>query len=215
VSVTIPFKTAVIRYLDEVDKDAQQVGAVNTIWHDGGGRLKGYNTDWIGLVQGIEESLEIRQKTFAILGAGGTARAAVFGILKKGGVPLICNRTFARGKELANEFGVPFYSLADIGKVKADCLINTTPVGMVPHEEESPLPTRVLSKFSWVMDCIYNPLKTQLLKAAEEAGSTAINGLGMFVHQGAEQIKIWTGKEPPRAFMKQVVLKKLGERDGD
>jgi shikimate dehydrogenase len=204
-----------MRYLDEVDKDARRIGAVNTIWHDGDGRLKGYNTDWIGMVRSLEESFEIRKKTFAILGAGGTARAAVFGILQKGGKPLIVNRTFARGKKMVREFGVRFYPLAEIGKVKADCLINTTPVGMAPEKGVSPLPTEVLNRFRWVMDCIYNPLKTQLLKDAERVGCSTINGLGMFVHQGAEQIKIWTGKEPPREFMKRVVLKKLREQDGD
>jgi shikimate dehydrogenase len=215
VSITIPFKTAVIRYLDEVDRSSRHIGAVNTILRDDDNRLNGYNTDWIGIARDLEESLEIRKKTFAILGAGGAARAAVFGILQGGGIPLIVNRTPTRGKEVAQEFGCPFYPLSEIGKISADCLINTTPVGMAPERGKSPLQKEVLSNFRWVMDCIYNPLKTQLLKDAEEAGCTALNGLGMFVHQGAEQIKIWTGVEPPREFMKQVVLDALKEDDGD
>jgi len=215
VSVTIPFKTAVIPYLDEVADDALTIGAVNTILHDDKGKLTGYNTDWIGIVLDLEESLEIHNKTFAILGAGGAARAVVFGILRKGGIPLILNRTTTRGEEMAQEFHCPFYHLSEIKSITADCLINTTPVGMAPEKGKSPIAKETLTNFRWVMDCIYNPLKTQLLQDAEEAGCTPINGVGMFVHQGAEQIKIWTGKEPPREFMRQVVLKKLRAHDGD
>jgi shikimate dehydrogenase len=215
VSVTIPFKTAVIPYLDEIDASAQEIGAVNTIWHDDTGRLKGYNTDWIGMVRNLEESLEIKKKSFAILGAGGTARAAVFGIRQRGGTPVIVNRTPERGEKLAKEFGVPFYPLAQVKGIKADCLINTTPIGMAPDRKKSPLARDIIGRFRWVMDCIYNPLKTQLLKDAEEAGCMAINGLGMFVHQGAEQIRIWTGKEPPVELMREVVLARLKEDHGD
>ena len=215
VSVTIPFKTAVIPYLDEIQDDARTIGAVNTILHHDTGRLRGYNTDWMGVVRGLEEYLEIRGKTFAILGAGGAARAAVFGILQKGGIPLIFNRTTTRGEELAQEFGCSFYPLSEIGAIRADCLINTTPVGMAPEKGLSPIAKEALTNFRWVMDCIYNPVKTQLLLDAEGAGCTPISGVGMFVHQGAEQIKIWTGKEPPREFMRQVVLEELGAQDGD
>jgi shikimate dehydrogenase len=215
VSVTIPFKTAVMPFLDEVDGSSRQIGAVNTILHDDNGRLKGYNTDWIGIVRDLEESLEIKKKTFAILGAGGAARAAVFGIRQRGGIPVIVNRTPERGENLAQEFGLPFYPLSEIKGISADCLINATPVGMAPDQAKSPLPRESLSHFRWVMDCIYNPLKTRLLKDAEEAGCLAINGLAMFVHQGAEQIRIWTGKEPPVELMREVVLAKLKEDHGD
>jgi shikimate dehydrogenase len=215
VSVTIPFKRAVIPHLDEIEDDARAIGAVNTILHDDTGQLRGYNTDWIGIVLDLEEHLEIKEKTFAILGAGGAARAAVFGILQKGGIPLIFNRTTTRGEEMAQEFGCPFYPLSEIEAIRADCLVNTTPVGMEPEVRQSPIAPGVLANFRWVMDCIYNPLKTQLLQDAEGAGCTPINGVGMFVHQGAEQIKIWTKKEPPREFMRQVVLEKLGAQDGD
>jgi shikimate dehydrogenase len=215
VSITIPFKTAVMPYLDQVDDSALTIGAVNTILHDDNEGLTGYNTDWIGLVRDLEDYLEIDKKTFVILGAGGTARAAVFGILEKGGSSLIINRTVTTGEEVAQEFGCPFYPLAEIGAIRADCLINTTPVGMAPERRKSPVKKEALANFTWVMDCIYNPLKTQLLEDAEEVGCITLDGVGMFVHQGAEQIKIWTGMEPPREFMKQIVLEKLREDDGN
>ena len=214
-SITIPFKTAVMPYLDKVEQSAEQIGAVNTIWHDDNGGLAGYNTDWIGLVRDLEESLEIHNKIFAILGAGGAARAAVFGIKQRGGTPLIINRTPTRGEAMAQEFGCPFSPLSEIGNIRADCLINTTPVGMVPAKGKSPIEKGILINFKWVMDVIYNPVRTQLLKDADEAGCKTLNGVGMFVHQGAEQIKIWTGMEPPREFMKQIVLEKLRADEGN
>ena len=86
---------------------------------------------------------------------------------------------------------------------------------MAPDKGKSPIEKKALTNFRWVMDCIYNPLKTQLLQDAEEAGCTVFTGIGMFVHQGAEQIKLWTGMEPPRELMKRIVLEKLSEDEGD
>ena len=208
VSVTIPFKTTVMEYLDEIDDSALKIGAVNTIVNEGG-RLTGRNTDWSGLSIALKKSIKINKKTFAILGAGGAARAAVYAVLKEGGTPIILNRTIEKGKKLAGEFGCKFYHIDDIEKVKADCLINTTPVGMTPDTEKSLIESDILTHFSHVMDVIYNPLRTKLLRDAEGAGCTILSGLDMFVHQGAEQIKMWTGMEPPRKFMKQVVLERL------
>ncbi len=212
VSVTLPFKTEVIDFLDEVEEDARRIGAVNTI-KNSRGRLIGYNTDWKGFVLSLKEGLEIRGKQFAVIGAGGAARGIVYGLIKEGGYPIILNRTLSKAKALGKKFGCPFLPFSEKEKIKADCLINTTSLGMVPNKEKSPFPKKFLKKFPWVVDIIYNPLKTKLLKGAEEAGCRTISGVGMFVHQGAEQIKIWTGQEPPRAYMKKVVLAKLEEND--
>jgi shikimate dehydrogenase len=214
-SITIPFKTAVMPLLDQVDDTSRMIGAVNTIARDAHDRLAGYNTDWIGVVRDLEEALEIKDKTFVIVGAGGAARAAAFGIRQQGGLPLIVNRTPEKGEKLAKEFDCPAYPLARIAEVSADCLINTTSVGMTPDNEISPVVKEVLKNFPWVMDCVYNPLRTRLLQDAAQEGCATITGLGMFVHQGAEQIKLWTGQEPPRELMKQVVLERLGGRNGD
>lgn len=215
VSITIPFKTEVMAYLDEVDESSLRIGAINTILNDHNGRLKGFNTDWSGLIRDLEESLEIRDKTFVILGAGGAARAAVYGILEGGGIPIVVNRSVGKGEGIAREFGCSFHPLSEIETTKADCLINTTSVGMAPDSEKSPVMRENLPNFRWVVDIVYNPLKTRLLRDAEKAGCILLDGVGMFVHQGAEQTKIWTGKEPPRPLMRKVVLEKLKERDGD
>jgi len=212
-SVTIPYKVSVMEYLDEVDEDALNIGAVNTIVNNSG-HLIGYNTDWLGLMLMIRELMTVKDKTFAIIGAGGTALAAVYGILKEGGLPVIVNRTIAKGKSLSNKFNCPFYSLADLGKLKADCLINTTPLGMYPHTDQTPAEAAMLTGYKYVIDVIYNPLKTRLLRDAEAQGCRTVSGLDMFVHQGAEQLKLWTGIEPPRALMKKVVTERLGKIEG-
>lgn len=214
VSVTIPFKTEALRHLDEVDESASRIGAVNTIVNRGG-RLWGFNTDWVGLVTELKQSIEMKGKTFAILGAGGAARAAIFGVMSQGGTPLILSRNAQRGKRVASEFGCETRPLSGIHDVEADCLINATPVGMVPDVELSPLPGVDLARFQLVMDVIYNPFKTKLLRDAELAGCPVVPGLGMFVHQGAEQIRLWTGVEPPRDYMRHIVLERLQAYHGD
>jgi shikimate dehydrogenase/3-dehydroquinate dehydratase type I len=212
-SVTIPYKVSVMGYLDEIQDDALKIGAVNTIVNNNG-RLVGYNTDWLGLLLTIRELMPVKDQTFVIIGAGGTARAAVYGIMKEGGLPIIVNRTMVRGKILSNELNCPFYSLSDLAKVKADCLINTTPVGMYPHTDQSPMEASSLAGYKYVIDVIYNPLKTKLLRDAEKQGCRIASGLDMFVHQGAQQLKLWTGKEPSRALMKKVVTERLTKSEG-
>lgn len=209
-SVTIPLKTEVMEYLDEIDADAQALDAVNTIVNDGG-KLTGYNTDWLGLVQALKDEMTIAGKTFAVLGAGGTARAAAYGIQKEGGRPIIVNRTEEKGKVLAERFDCPFYPLAAVGKISADVLINTTSVGLYPHVDASPVGEDVLAKYPYVVDVIYNPLKTKLLRDAEAKGCKTISGLKMFVYQGAGQLKLWTGKDAPLALMLKTVRERLEE----
>ncbi|HOW57637.1 MAG TPA: shikimate dehydrogenase, partial [Smithellaceae bacterium] len=208
--VTIPYKIAVMEYLDDINDDALKIGAVNTIINNNG-RLTGFNTDWLGLLLTLQEAMTIKDKTFVILGAGGTARAAVYGILQEGGIPIIANRTPEKGRILTGKLNCEFHSLNDIGKIKADCLINTTPVGMYPHNDKSPVVAKDLKGYKYVMDVIYNPLKTKILLDAEAQGCVVFPGLDMFVHQAAEQIRLWTGREPNRALMKKTVLERLAK----
>ncbi len=207
-SVTIPFKTEVLQYLDEIDPDAAALGAVNTIVNERG-RLAGYNTDWSGLMQAIREKTNITGKKFVILGAGGTARAAAYGIQKEGGQPIIVNRTPEKGKALAALFGCPFHPFSALDKLSAYGLINTTSVGMYPRIHRSPVPAPALVNYQMVVDVIYNPLKTKLLLDAETQGCKTISGLEMFARQGAEQLKLWTGREAPLALMRKTVRERL------
>jgi shikimate dehydrogenase len=211
-SVTIPLKTEVMEYLDWLDADALALGAVNTIVNDSG-KLTGFNTDWLGLVRSLKAEMKIAGKTFAILGAGGTARAAAYGIQKEGGRPIIINRTQNKGRALAARFDCPFHPLADIGRISADVLINTTSVGLYPQADQSPVAPSVLAGFSYVMDVIYNPLKTKLLRDASAKGCKVIYGLEMFIYQGAEQLKLWTGKDAPLTLMQKTVRERLEKRE--
>ena len=210
-SVTIPFKTAIMTFLDEVDEDARVIGAVNTI-RNLGGRLEGFNTDCSGLTRSLRERLDIRGKRFAVLGSGGAARAAVFGIAREGGLPIVFCRNQETGKALARDLGCLSLPLSRLNTARAYGLVNATPVGMAGGGGETPVDRNVLDRFEWVMDMIYNPLRTRLLEDALAVGCGVIDGLSMFVHQGAEQIRIWTGKEPPVDIMAVVVREELLRR---
>lgn len=213
-SITIPLKETVMALLDEMDANAAAIGAVNTIINRDG-RLAGYNTDGPGLARDLEDWIGIRGKTFVILGAGGAARAAVFTLIQGGGTAIVVNRTVERAAALAGSFGCRWGLPAEIDRLEADCLINTTPLGMFPDTDRTPLKDQFLVRFPRVMDMIYNPVRTRLLREAEAAGCAVRSGVGMFVHQGADQIRLWTGLEPPRERMRATVMERLGGHSGD
>lgn len=209
-SVTIPHKSSVIPFLDRVDGLAEKIGAVNTIVNNRG-KMIGYNTDAMGAFKALEEKTDISGKTCLIIGAGGAARAIGY-ILKENGADIVIgNRTPERGKALAEALGCPFLSLDKLENSEADILIQTTPVGMAPLTDQSPVPEKVFKKGMVVMDIIYHPLETRLLSIAREKGCLTIGGLGMFVHQGAEQFRLWTGLEPPIEVMTRAVTEALAK----
>jgi len=133
-NVTVPYKQTVIPFLDEIDPVALKIGAVNTIVNDNC-RLKGFNTDWIGLIKAIEEHIQIKGKKVVLLGAGGAARGIAFGIQESGGDLTILNRTVEKAKNLADEIKCSFGSLEELNKIRADILINSTSLGMHPNDE--------------------------------------------------------------------------------
>jgi len=210
VSVTLPLKGAVMAFLDEVDDDARAIGAVNTVTNERG-RLRGSNTDWTGITAAVQEHFPLEGRTVAVLGAGGAARAAVYAILRAGGTPIVFNRSRDRAESLARWFSCGTQPLANLGRTEADVLINATPVGMYPATGESPVDGRHLGRFEWVVETIYNPLETRLLREARAAGCGVVTGLAMFVRQGAEQIRTWTGLEPPVELMTRVVRTTLAK----
>ena len=204
ISVTIPHKSRVIPLLDSVDDLAKRIGAVNTIVNDGG-LLVGYNTDAAGALEALEEKVELSGKTCLIIGAGGAARAIGF-ILKESGVEvMVANRSFERGQGLALSLNCPFIPLDEIDNTTTELLINTTPVGMAPQKDQCPVSEQILKKGMVVMDIIYNPLETKLLAMARARDCLTINGLGMFIHQGAGQFRLWTGLAPPINAMTRAV----------
>ncbi len=213
-SITIPFKEDILKHLDEIDEAAHNIGAVNTVINKDG-YLVGYNTDCAGAVEPLKEIVSsLKNKRVCILGAGGAARAVAFGIKKEGGDVTIVNRSKNRGKQLSMEVNGKFLTLSEFNDLMlisayTDILINTTSVGMTPNIDESPVNSKILHKNMTVMDIIYNPLKTELLKDAELAGCTTVDGLSMFIHQGAAQFEMFTGFKASHNFMRETVLKQM------
>ncbi len=207
VSVTIPYKSDVMNFMDKIDPDAQKIGAVNTIVNQNG-HLTGYNTDCQAAVLPLMH-LGIQNKHVCIIGAGGAAQAVAHGIKKQRGKVLIVNRSHDAGAALADNVGAKFISLADekqLGRQKIDILINTTPVGMFPKVDAMPIPLSCLHPEMVVMDIVYNPLKTRLLQEAEKMGCEIVDGLSMFLYQAAAQFELWTGINPDLNIMRHAVM---------
>ncbi|RIW37615.1 shikimate dehydrogenase [Bacillus salacetis] len=217
-NVTIPHKSAIIPLLDEIDPLAESIGAVNTVVRDGG-RFIGYNTDGMGFLKSLQEScpFPLKDKNVLIIGAGGAARA-IFHSLAASGIQNIdiCNRTSERGKDIINECVYPCSSAAlslqkaEQGLEKYDIIVQTTSVGMYPDTDEMPLHVTRIKKGAFISDIIYNPRETAIIKAFRGLGGKGVNGIGMFVHQGALAFELWTGIKPDSNRMRKIVQQQLG-----
>ncbi len=216
VSVTVPFKVDIMAFLDHIDPVAQKIGAVNTLLFDRSNPdqviSKGYNTDWLGANQALAEEVTLADSTILVIGAGGAARAVGFGLIEAGAKVRITNRTVSKGQELAAQLGCPFVAANDIATIQADALINTTSVGMHPHVDGLPIAGELLDRFSVVMDIVYAPLQTRLLREAALRGCRTIDGLQMLLHQGAAQFSLWTGQAAPLSTMREALLRELQSR---
>ena len=209
VSVTIPHKVDVMGHLDEIDETARAIGAVNTVVN-ADGRLLGSNTDAFGAVAALQEVTEIKGKHVAVIGAGGAARAVGFGVRSEGAQVTVVNRSDESGKTLARRLDGEFVALNSFDGSGIDILINTTPVGMSPHSDAMPVSAKALAPEMVVMDAVYNPLRTRLLQEAGRVGCATVDGAAMFVHQGARQFTLWTGKPAPLTEMRAAVVDALG-----
>jgi shikimate dehydrogenase len=213
-SCTLPHKLAIMQYLDEIDEVARTIGAVNTIVNDNG-RLTGHNTDWIGIVASLEALTSLQGKKVALLGAGGAAHAAAYGVTSKGAELTVYNRTLEKARQLAGQFGAAARPLDDVGGVKdMDIIINTTSVGLSPDEDQTPLSKEFMSERQIVFDTIYAPVETRLMREAKQQGAKVIPGTEMLLQQGLAQFKLFTGQEAPEAAMRASV-EALLSADGD
>ena len=216
-NVTVPHKERIVEFLDYLSDDAEILSAVNTVKNENG-ELTGYNTDAEGFLRSLlEEGVELEGKRALMFGAGGAARAVGYALLK-GGVKFlnIVNRNFPRAKAVGELLGkrgnVLVYPLKEstieILLKDVDLIVNTTSVGMKPEDpvlfDYSKIPEGIT-----VVDIIYNPPETPLLKAAKERGCKTVNGLGMLVHQGAVAFEIWTGEKAPVETMREVLKREL------
>lgn len=199
-SVTIPFKQEVIAYLDNLDHDAEAIGAVNTIVFCGG-KSYGSNTDWLGIRGPLEEH---RGKRAAVLGAGGAAAAAVYALLDLEMEVTVLNRTPERAEELAVRFGCNYAPLSAFGTVNPGVVVNATPVGMTP-DRHSPLRPDELGNGMVVFDLVYTPAETPLIRMARNAGAMVIPGPEMFIRQAAAQFRRFTGIQVPVEEIKRMM----------
>ncbi|KXB06507.1 shikimate dehydrogenase [candidate division MSBL1 archaeon SCGC-AAA382F02] len=221
-NVTIPHKTSIINYLDELDDLADKIGAVNTIKREKD-NLKGYNTDGIGALRALKGEVEkIENKNVLLLGAGGAARAIAFTLVGEGANLTLSNRTESKAENLSseiekktnrevNQVTLKEESLEEEMK-NCEILINSTSVGMHPNEDETLVTSENMHDDLTVMDIVYNPLQTKLLQEAEKIGANTINGLEMLIQQGAASFEIWTGKKPSIETMKKAGKKALEEK---
>lgn len=234
-SVTIPHKESIIAFLDEIDPVAKKIGAVNTVINQGG-KLSGCNTDcpaaiWAleNIVSSLKQSRTIHSQKrteetagtksplsgqkAVIIGSGGAARAIAFGLKAKDADITIFNRTYERGLDISKEVDCNcIETFDDLKKEDIDILVNTTPIGMYPNIDETPIPDNdILKKGMLVFDIVYNPVKTKLLKDAEKRGCTILDGVEMFVGQAAMQFELFTGQKAPVELMEKIIKDRLAD----
>lgn len=213
-SVTMPLKQTVLPLLDSVDPLAARVGACNTIVREEDGSLHGYNTDLAGVLAPLEARMPLEGARVLIRGAGGAARAAVFGLRDKGAEVWITNRTLSAAERLAEEAGAHCIRSANEAGLPSffDVLLNAVPTGMTGAAGVTPAHDEDL-RAGLVFDMVYNPLETPLIRKARDQGIPVITGLEMFAHQGARQFELWTGRTAPQDAMAEVVRCALEARE--
>jgi len=217
-SVTLPHKTSALEYAqgkgEYIEPLAVKIGAVNTLVIGLNERITGYNTDYAGALDALTNSLGITKKqllnkTAAVLGAGGAARAIIAGLSDVRAKITIYNRTVSKAQGLATDFGCHWAELKEIEKLDAQIVINCTSIGMYPNNDTSPVPAKCLKKDMVIFDTIYNPLETLLLKQAKQAGAKTVSGAEMFINQAAEQFKLFTHKNCPMEILRETTFESL------
>lgn len=211
IAVTMPLKQEILPSLARMDELSTRIGACNTIVRGPDGRLFGFNTDVNAVIGPLERRLSLKGARVLVLGAGGAARAAVFGLKEKGAEVHILNRTPETAKELATQAKVKVFKREQLAKTEFDVVLNATPAGMHGSRVQSLLEADELHA-RLVFDMVYNPIETPLIRMAREKGIAVIPGFEMFVHQGARQFEIWTGKPAPEADMRRVVAHALQQQ---
>jgi len=207
-AVTLPHKETIFAHLDEVEPLAEKIGAVNTVTVHKNGSLHGRNTDYIGVLRALERKMKLRGSRVVIYGAGGSARAAAVALHHAGAQVFICARRPGAARKLAKVVDGEAIPRSALRTQKFDALLNATPIGMHPHERVSPLAASELN-CGLVMDLIYRPMRTKLLKLAASRGITCVSGVEMFLAQGVAQWEHWMGQNAPESRMRAAVLRAL------
>ena len=221
-NVTIPHKQNVIQFLDELAETAEAIGAVNTIYLRNK-KLIGDNTDVSGFLADLkkflaespssktEESVGVREKKALVLGAGGSARAVIYALLKDSWNVILAARRIDQAQQLLDLFSnyqlqIADFSLMNIELSNITLIVNTTPVGMSPHPDQSPWPENIpFPQQAAIYDLVYHPYETKLVKDARAQGLSATSGRGMLIEQAALAFQLWTGKHVPREIMSSAI----------
>lgn len=211
-NVTVPYKEAIIPFLDRLDESAAKIGAVNTVVKTDEGEFVGYNTDGLGFIRSL--GVTDQSNKILMLGAGGAARGIIFAFKQLGYKNLsVANRTLENAKKLVDElqFGQAItYLEAEEQLQSFDVVVQTTPLGMKSKSKELPIQLKGIKEYTIVADIVYNPLVTPFLEEAEKYNVRTINGLGMLVHQGALAFSYWNGSYPNTDDMIQRLTEQLG-----
>jgi 3-dehydroquinate dehydratase/shikimate dehydrogenase len=207
-SITMPHKQEIMQYLENTDPLSAKIGACNTVLRAQDGKLYGFNTDVAGIVGPLEKRMSLRGAKALVLGAGGAARAAVFGLRDKGAEVFILNRTPETAHKLARQSGSKTIKKDALAKTSFDVILNATPIGMAGQKGSPLLEAKDLNT-KLVFDLVYNPLETPLIRLARQQSIGFITGIEMFVQQGARQFEIWTGKPAPEEEMLRVIIHAL------
>jgi 3-dehydroquinate dehydratase/shikimate dehydrogenase len=216
-SVTIPHKEAVIRRLTKVDPAVKGIGAANTVVFEGQS-LTGYNTDFRAAMDSLERAMQppaydrgpIDGKTVLVLGAGGSARAMVYGLERRNAKVVVASRTSSRAEQLSEQLGCSAIDWDSRYSVSPDVLINCTPIGMHPFLDETPFEKHHLRPSMVVFDMVYNPENTLLIKDARSQSCLVVTGVEMFVRQASLQFKLFTGQDAPWELMRDVLKRAIG-----
>ncbi len=210
-SVTMPHKQEIMEHLEHTDPLSAKIGACNTVLRAQDGKLYGFNTDVAGIVGPLEKRMSLKGAKALVLGAGGAARAAVFGLRDRGAEVFILNRTAETAQKLARQSGSKTIKKEAVAKTPFDVIINATPIGMAGHKAAQMLEGKDLNT-KLIFDLVYNPIETPLIRLARQQGIPFITGVEMFVQQGARQFEIWTGKPAPEDEMLRVVIHALRQQ---
>ena len=209
--ISMPYKQAIMPLVDALDPLAARIGAVNTVVNEDG-RLLGHNTDCTGAVRALEEVRPAKGARILVLGAGGAGRAVAFGLADAGATVVVANRDVDKAEALAAEIGGRGANLDEARRTASDydVVVNATSVGMREVDTKSPLPEDAIAAGQVVLDIVYKPIETELVRAATRRGARVIHGGRMLLHQAARQFELYTGEAAPLSAMDAALREQIG-----
>jgi len=194
-TITMPYKAKILRYTHQQSKEVREIGAANTILNTKGS-LKAFNTDWLGALDSLKAATSLKRKKVLLLGAGDVAKAIIYGLIKENVEVCVVNRTPNKARSLSNYFGCEYATLAALKKIDYDILINATSVGYRSSSRTRVIEPTLIRAGSVVLDVVFDPIETQLIKDARSRGCKICTGLDMLIRQAQHQFEVFFGQAP-------------------